>query len=382
METTFGRTVETRRLKSNRQNRSNCSLANIEKSDKLNDFLTDIILQNNNNNNRMYDSNAINQFDSQLERINNELARAQFMNNLNTNIKKANSGYLSDSECYATKLPTRLKIKTETYDKQNKMNYSYENDKLLRNNLNRYNNIINNMNAKQQQNRLRQEQNANLLKQKRNEFFYNLIKTNQYKNNEQNRSYRLGNNTKDWQIKQINFSDYMQGPAAAATNVRSKLIKHRCSNETLSIFDQKETVINDCNSEFKTDFDKSNYLTWKNFNHNPSNIIPTTTTTTINNTNTTVAPAQPKLRYNYEEKKYKLDDEINQLKLKFRNQYVCDDYSSHKVDEMQEIENFKLNSPLNHYSLTLPKYYYFYLLIFFIILLIVILTYSKTFKIK
>ena len=39
METTFGRTVETRRLKSNRQNRSNCSLANIDKSDKLNDFL-------------------------------------------------------------------------------------------------------------------------------------------------------------------------------------------------------------------------------------------------------------------------------------------------------------------------------------------------------
>ena len=39
------------------------------------------------------------------------------------------------------------------------------------------------MNAKQKQNRLRQEQNANLLKQKKNEFFYNLIKNNKYKNN-------------------------------------------------------------------------------------------------------------------------------------------------------------------------------------------------------
>lgn len=258
METTFGRTVETRRLKSN-HNRSNCSLANIDvltrNSEKFNQFLNNIISDNkynnsnHNSNTDMYDS--IQQFDSQLERINNELARAQLMNQLGTSLKKTSSGYLSDSECYSTRLPARLRIANETgfFDRNNNNQNQFQlanndanmksctnmqtafnenNEFLLQNNrlhrsnlclkLNRFNNIINNnsLQIKQQQHQLQkqqQQQNANTLKQKKNDYYYNLIRTNQYKLNKNNdfvnnRSFRTSNHTSNinnqaWVI--INF---------------------------------------------------------------------------------------------------------------------------------------------------------------------------------
>lgn len=294
METTFGKTVETRRLKSN-HNRSNCSLVNLDtlnaNADKINRFLTNLLLESNANNNdnnnnkyktsntNIYDSNSMIQFDTQLERINNELARAQLRNQLannssltttttsSVNLKKTNSGYLSDSECYAAKLPSRLKITNRNdaayfldrslnnnnssgsnNNNNNQLDYLSNsnmknscinmqsafkennefllldnNNKFHRSNLclklNRFNNIINNNNGnnnntntqiKQQQ---QYQNNLNILKQKKNEYYYNLIKTNQFNkinttnNNTKNtnltvnnnRSFRLNNNNNNSQ---------------------------------------------------------------------------------------------------------------------------------------------------------------------------------------
>ena len=70
METTFGRTVETKRInKSNyNNNRSNCSLANLsllnQDTYRLNQFLNEILLEknkakNNENTRRFYKTNTI-----------------------------------------------------------------------------------------------------------------------------------------------------------------------------------------------------------------------------------------------------------------------------------------------------------------------------------
>ena len=121
--------------------------------------------------------------------------------------------------------------------------------------------------------------------------------------------------------------------------MKPKFINYR-SNEALSQFDDekdKETTIeNDVDNDLKSDFDSCNYLTWKNFNHNP--------TPTKNNLKKST--------------KINLDEEINQLKLKFRNQYVCDDYSVKQLDQNDIVINNESistpNTPLL-YSYTLPK---------------------------
>ncbi len=248
METTFGRTVETKRInKSNyNNNRSNCSLANLsllnQDTDRLNQFLNEILLEknkakNNENTRRFYktntinsihtntnhkisntsisDKNSMNQFDSQLERINNELARAQFMTQINCNLKKANSGYLSDSDCYSTKLPSRLRIKNnineshfETNSNRVKafnMQNSCINMSTSKTNANDY--LLNDLGLKLSINNphhsslLKHHKIEKTLKQNKNDFYYNLIKTNQFKNLKKtndligNRSFRVIENT-------------------------------------------------------------------------------------------------------------------------------------------------------------------------------------------
>jgi len=242
METTFGRTVETKRInKSNyNNNRSNCSLANLnlfnqDDADRLNQFLTEILSeksQTKTNTRRFNTTNTINtnhnisntsinennsmiQIDSQLQRINNELARAQFMTQINCNLKKANSGYLSDSDCYSTKLPSRLRIKNnineshfETNSNRVKafnMQNSCINMSTSKTNANDY--LLNDLGLKLSINNphhsslLKHHKIEKTLKQNKNDFYYNLIKTNQFKNLKKtndligNRSFRVIENT-------------------------------------------------------------------------------------------------------------------------------------------------------------------------------------------
>ena len=137
--------------------------------------------------------------------------------------------------------------------------------------------------------------------------------------------------------------------------VRSRLINHRCSNETLSIYEKprllRETNIDFDASESPTSYlDSRSYLTWKNFNYTPA--------------------LAAKHRNNYE-KKINLDEEINQLKQKFRNQYVCEDFLYKNADlNIENIENLTKIEPCEYkktsnsfstpstpllYSYTLPK---------------------------
>ena len=144
--------------------------------------------------------------------------------------------------------------------------------------------------------------------------------------------------------------------------VKSRLINHRCSNETLSIYKEnkskliRETHIDvddnddDSNEMLRSDLDSRSYLTWKNFNYTP-------------------AHAAAKHRNTFD-RKINLDKEINQLKQKFRNQYVCEDFTCKTDLDADDNENtfriepFEFQNPSNSfstpgtpllYSNTLPK---------------------------
>ncbi len=157
-----------------------------------------------------------------------------------------------------------------------------------------------------------------------------------------------------------NFINFFKKKAPSKMNhsqllspaVRSRLINHRCSNETLSINEKprlhRETNIDFDSSESPNSYlDSRSYLTWKNFNYTPA--------------------LAAKHRNNFE-KKINLDEEINQLKQKFRNQYVCEDFlyknSDVNNDNMIKIEpceyknaSYSFSSPSTPllHSYTLPK---------------------------
>lgn len=126
--------------------------------------------------------------------------------------------------------------------------------------------------------------------------------------------------------------------------VRTKLLHNqRRSNETLSMLDRqsmRETNIDECES--RAHYDSRNYLTWKNFNHNPET------------------------NRKHTESKINFEEELNQLKLKFKNKYVCDEYSIKSVENTNEDDCLKKeflpqdkpisdNTPFLYNSYTLPK---------------------------
>ena len=389
METTFGRTVETRCivLGANRSNQTET----LQRKKFSNPCLSEFNDLTNRSFNCQY-NNKIN-LNNQIIDINNHFIDANYAKLTSSSVLSRKNmqhlgsyssvGYSSDSEC--TRQLTRFK--TNPSNNLNKNSYTNAKPEYVQNNYS----ITDYLNSErerkeshhhheyiQQKNQFEDEDLRSCVSISNrpsinNETLYQKPKLNRYKSidrqqskfskqnqiysnivNSQNSSNRnnttssllttnatnLNQASRNIYQNNENRIDHLLSP-----NVRSKF--NRTSNDELlkkakfilNDFNNKVTLNMSSNSESKSSTNLNNFLTWKSFNCNPNELAER---------------KQSIESQKIEDARVKLESQINSMRIKFKNNYVCDGYSIKNCAETGFNGLTKQNPLENNRSVSTP----------------------------